>query len=114
MKQPLIVAIDDDQQVLQAIQRDLRQQYRKQYKILSTGSATEALASLAELKKKGDEVALFVCDQRMPDMLGVDFLKQARKFYPAAKYTLLTAYSDTDAAVRAINEVQLDYYISKP
>jgi thioredoxin reductase (NADPH) len=114
MKLPLLLAIDDDPQVLQAIQRDLRQQYRKQYRILATTSAREALDSLAELKKKGDEVALFVCDQRMPDMLGVDFLKQARKLFPEAKYTLLTAYSDTDAAVRAINEVQLDYYISKP
>lgn len=114
MKLPHLLAIDDDPQVLQAIQRDLRQQYRKQYRILATTSAREALETLRELKKKGDEVALFVCDQRMPEMLGVDFLKQARTLFPEAKYTLLTAYSDTDAAVRAINEVRLDHYISKP
>ncbi|GAA4412013.1 FAD-dependent oxidoreductase [Nibrella viscosa] len=114
MKLPIIFSIDDDQQVLQAIQRDLRQQYRKQYRILATTSTQEALASLAELKKKNEEVALFLSDQRMPSMSGVDFLNQARQIYPNAKRALLTAYSDIDAAVRAINEVQLDYYISKP
>ncbi|WP_128546443.1 FAD-dependent oxidoreductase [Larkinella soli] len=114
MKPPIILAVDDDQQVLQAIQRDLRQQYRKQYKILATTSADEALATLVELKKKNEDVALFLSDQRMPDMLGVDFLLQARKIYPAAKTVLLTAYSDIEAAIRAINDVQLDYYLNKP
>ncbi|MFD2935967.1 FAD-dependent oxidoreductase [Spirosoma flavum] len=114
MKLPIIFSIDDDPQVLQAIQHDLRQQYRKKYRILCTSSAREAIDSLPELKKKGEEVALFLSDQRMPDMSGVEFLKQARQFYPSAKRVLLTAYSDIDAAVRAINEVQLDYYIAKP
>lgn len=114
MKLPHILAIDDDSAVLEALKRDLRQQYRQHYRILATTSAQEALETLADLKKKGEEVALFVSDQRMPEMLGVDFLKQARKIYPTAKYTLLTAYSDIEAAVRAINEVQLDYYIGKP
>lgn len=114
MKLPIIFSIDDDPQVLQAIQRDLRQQYRKQYRILSTTSSQEALESLAELKKKNEEVALFLSDQRMPSMSGVDFLNHARVLYPNAKRALLTAYSDIEAAVRAINEVQLDYYISKP
>ncbi|MDB5239922.1 MAG: chemotaxis protein CheY, partial [Spirosoma sp.] len=114
MRLPIIFSIDDDQQVLQAIQHDLRQQYRKQYRILCTSSAREALDSLTELKKKGEEVALFLSDQRMPDMTGVEFLTQARKVFPNAKRALLTAYSDIDAAVRAINEVQLDYYIAKP
>ncbi|GAB3507589.1 FAD-dependent oxidoreductase [Spirosoma knui] len=114
MKLPIIFSIDDDPQVLQAIQHDLRQKYRKQYRILCTSSAREALDSLTELKKKGEEVALFLSDQRMPEMTGVEFLMQARKVFPAAKRTLLTAYSDIDAAVRAINEVQLDYYIAKP
>lgn len=114
MKLPIIFAIDDDPQVLQAIQQDLRKQYRKKYRIMATSSAREALDSLPELKKRGEEVALFLSDQRMPDMTGVEFLVQARKLFPNAKRTLLTAYSDTDAAVRAINEVQLDYYIAKP
>lgn len=96
------------------MQRDLRQQYRKEYRILATTSANEALESLVELKKKGEEVALFLSDQRMPEMAGVDFLVKARQLYPNAKRALLTAYSDIDAAVRAINEVQLDYYIGKP
>ncbi len=114
MRLPIILSIDDDPQVLQAIQHDLRQQYRKQYRIMCTDSAREALDSLTELKKKGEEVALFLSDQRMPDMTGVEFLTQARKVFPNAKRALLTAYSDIDAAVRAINEVQLDYYIGKP
>ena len=114
MKLPIIVAIDDDPQVLQAIQYDLRKKYRKQYRILCTSLPQEALDSLPELKKKGEEVALFLSDQRMPEMTGVEFLIEARKLFPNAKRTLLTAYSDTDAAVRAINEVQLDHYIAKP
>jgi len=114
MRLPIILSIDDDPQVLQAIQHDLRQKYRKQYRILATSSAREALESLTELKKKGEEVALFLSDQRMPDMTGVEFLTEARKVFPNAKRALLTAYSDIDAAVRAINEVQLDYYIAKP
>ena len=114
MKLPILFAIDDDPQVLQAIQRDLRQHYRKQYRILATSSAKEALESLTELKKKGEVVALFLSDQRMPEMAGVDFLAKARQIYPEAKRALLTAYSDIEAAIRAINEVQLDYYIAKP
>ncbi len=81
---------------------------------MATTSAQEVLDSLPELKKKGEEVALFLSDQKMPEMAGVDFLKKARKLYPTAKRVLITAYSDTDAAIRAINEVQLDYYIAKP
>lgn len=114
MKLPIIFSIDDDPQVLQAIQHDLRQQYRRKYRILCTSSVQEALDSLPELKKKGEEVALFLSDQRMPAMTGVEFLVQARKVFPNAKRALLTAYSDINAAVRAINEVQLDYYIAKP
>ena len=114
MKKPIIFSVDDDPQVLQSIVRDLRGEYRKQYRILSTTSANEALESLQELKKKGEVVALFLSDQRMPEMLGVDFLEQAREAYPEAKRVLLTAYSDTDAAIKAINDVQLDYYLMKP
>ncbi|WP_234734209.1 FAD-dependent oxidoreductase [Tellurirhabdus bombi] len=114
MRTPFIIAIDDDENVLQAIRRDLRQHYRKDYRVIATTSAQEALDTLAEIKKKKDEVALFVSDQRMPEMLGVDFLVQARKVFPSAKTVLLTAYSDIEAAVRAINDVQLDYYLNKP
>ena len=114
MKQPIIFAVDDDAQVLKALVRDLRNQYRQEYKILSTTSVVEALTSLHELKNKGEVVAIFISDQRMPEMLGVDFLEQARSYYPDAKRVLLTAYSDTDAAIKAINEVQLHYYLLKP
>ncbi len=114
MSRPIIFAIDDDLQVLRAITRDLRQQYGKEYKIINTESANEALDTLVEMKNAGDVVALFVSDQRMPEMPGVDFLQKAMQIYPSAKRVLLTAYSDTDAAIKAINDVQLDYYLMKP
>ena len=113
-KQPLIIVVDDDPQVLRAVSRDLKKQYRKQYRIISTESAKEALETLENLKRKGEEVALFLSDQRMPEMQGVDYLEKAAVFYPNAKRILLTAYSDTDAAIKAINDVQLDYYLMKP
>ena len=113
-RKPIIFSVDDDPQVLRSLKRDLRSEYKNEYRIISTDSAKEALASLAEIKKKGEEVALFLSDQRMPEMLGVDFLEQAKEFYPKARRVLLTAYSDTDAAIKAINEVQLDYYLMKP
>ena len=114
MKKPIIFAIDDDPQVIRAIARDLRNRYRTEYRILSTESPQEALDSLQDLKKKNEEVAVFLTDQRMPQMLGVEFLEKARAHYPNAKKALLTAYSDIDAAIKAINDVQLDYYLSKP
>src|ERR1700761_2493939 len=114
MERPIIFSIDDDAQVLRAISRDLRTMYGKEYKIMSTTSAKEALESLPELKNSSDVVAMFVCDQRMPEMEGVDFLQKAIKIYPNAKRVLLTAYSDTEAAIKAINDVQLDYYLMKP
>ena len=114
MERPIIFSIDDDLQVLRAISRDLKTMYGKEYKIMSTASANEALESLTDLKNSSDVVAMFVCDQRMPEMEGVDFLKKAIKIYPDAKRVLLTAYSDTDAAIKAINDVQLDYYLMKP
>ncbi|WP_317207679.1 FAD-dependent oxidoreductase [Chitinophaga filiformis] len=112
--QPYILCIDDDAQVLRAIVRDLKQQYRDNYKIISTTVVSEALESLLELKNKGETVAMFISDQRMPEMEGVEFLEKAMEFYPDARRVLLTAYSDTDAAIRAINSVQLDYYLVKP
>ena len=114
MSRPIIFSIDDDPQVLRSISRDLRSQYGKEYKILSTTSANEALESLTELKNSSDVIALFLCDQRMPEMEGVKFLEKAKKTYPDAKRVLLTAYSDTEAAIKAINDVQLDYYLMKP
>lgn len=114
MKQPIILVIDDDPQVLRAIERDLRSKYRKDYRILSAVSGNEALQTVQELKLRNEEVALFLSDQRMPGMQGVDFLQQAKAHFPDAKRVLLTAYSDTNAAIKAINDVQLDYYLMKP
>jgi thioredoxin reductase (NADPH) len=114
MDQSIIFVIDDDVQVLRAITRDLKNKYRQDYRVLSTSSAKEALDSLLELKNRGESVAMFISDQRMPEMEGVDFLSQAMEYYDDAKKVLLTAYSDTDAAIKAINNVRLDYYLSKP
>jgi len=114
MSLPIIFSIDDDPQVLRAISRDLKSKYRDEYRVMSTTSVKEALEALLELKNKGEHVALFVSDQRMPEMEGVEFLEKAMTFFPDAKRVLLTAYSDTDAAIRGINNVQLDYYLTKP
>jgi len=114
MDQSIIFVIDDDVQVLRAITRDLKNKYRQDYRVLSTSSAKEALGSLLELKNRGESVAMFISDQRMPEMEGVDFLEQAMEYYDDAKKVLLTAYSDTDAAIKAINNVRLDYYLTKP
>jgi thioredoxin reductase (NADPH) len=114
MNKPIILIVDDDQQVLRAITRDVRNRYAKDFRIMSTASAKEALDTLTDLKNKNETVALFLSDQRMPEMLGVEFLGQAKELFPNAKRVLLTAYSDTEAAIRAINDVQLDYYLMKP
>lgn len=114
MSLPIIFCIDDDAQVLRALTRDLRSRYRNDYRILSTTLVKEALDSLLELKNKNSSVALFLTDQRMPEMEGVAFLEKAMKIFPEAKRVLLTAYADTRAAIEAINAVQLDYYLIKP
>lgn len=113
-RKPIILIVDDDPQVLRAVVRDLRNNYAKDYRLMSTTSANEALESLKDLKNKNETVALFLSDQRMPEMLGVEFLSRAKNLFPDAKRILLTAYSDTEAAIRAINEVELDYYLMKP
>ena len=113
-KKPIILSLDDDPQVLKSIKADLRNRYRKDYRIISAESAQEALGILPELRNRGDEIALLLSDQRMPEMKGVDFLKKAKEIFPFAKRALLTAYSEVDAAIKAINEVQLDYYLTKP
>jgi thioredoxin reductase (NADPH) len=114
MKLPFIIIIDDDTQVLRAIQRDVRKKFREEYKILATESASEALDSIKELKLKNETVALFISDQRMPEMDGIALLEKGREFFPDAKKVLLTAYSDIEAAIKAINNIKLDYYLLKP
>jgi thioredoxin reductase (NADPH) len=114
MAKPVILAVDDDPQVLRAVERDLRRKYAREYRVLRADSGESALDALDKLKLRGDPVALFLVDQRMPRMTGVEFLEKAVEMFPEAKRDLLTAYADTDAAIRAINEVGLDYYLQKP
>ena len=114
MTKPVILAVDDDREVLAAVERDLRQRYREHYRIVASPTAAEALEAARELKRRGSPVALFVADQRMPGMTGTEFLREARTLHPDAKRTLLTAYADSEAAIAAINEVGLDYYLMKP
>jgi thioredoxin reductase (NADPH) len=114
MAKPVILTVDDDAEVLQAIARDLRQQYGDRFRIVRADSAAKGLEALNQLKLKNESLALFLVDQRMPYMSGVEFLEQAIPLFPEAKRTLLTAYADTDAAIRAINNAKLDYYLLKP
>ncbi len=114
MTKPVILTVDDDAEVLAAIERDLRQQYKNDYRIIKAGSGQDALEAARELKQRGTAVALFLVDQRMPAMTGVEFLREARKLHPDARKVLLTAYADTTAAIESINEVGLDHYLMKP
>src|ERR671915_974689 len=114
MAKPVILAVGDDPQGLRAVGGGPRRRYARGYRILRADSGESALDTLGKLKLRGDPVALFLVDQRMPKMTGVEFLEQAIERYPEAKRALLTAYSDTEAAIRAINEVGLDYYLQKP
>jgi len=114
MSKPIIMAIDDEAQVLNAIARDLQAQYQKEYRILKAASGNEALEAVTELKRRNDAIALFLVDQRMPQMSGIEFLAKALKLYPDTKTVLLTAYADTDVAIEGINSINLDYYLMKP
>jgi len=114
MAKPALLTIDDDPEVLRAVERDLRQRYADRYRILRADSGAAALEALDQLKKRNDAVALFLVDQRMPQMTGVAFLTEAVKLYPDAKRTLLTAYADTDAAIKAINDARIHHYLLKP
>ncbi|QRX95799.1 FAD-dependent oxidoreductase [Streptomyces noursei] len=114
LRKPVILAVDDDPQVLRAVRRDLRGAYADRYRILGASSAGEALKVLDTLDERGHDPALFLVDQRMPDMTGVDFLLEAVSRFPDARRVLLTAYAETDAAITAINKVRLDYYLMKP
>jgi thioredoxin reductase (NADPH) len=111
---PVILTVDDDREVLGAVERDLRRHYRENYRIVPVASAPEALETAQGLKKRGAAVALFLIDQRMPTMSGTALLTELRKLYPDAKRVLLTAYADTEAAIAAINQVGLDHYLMKP
>lgn len=110
----MILAVDDEPAVLAAVARDLRRGFGERYRIMRAGSGAEALDLLAQIRARGEQVALLVADQRMPGMAGTDYLLQARLLVPEAKRVLLTAYADTAAAIAAINEVSLDYYLLKP
>ena len=111
---PALLSIDDDPEVLRAIKRDLQQVYGRNYRVLSVDSGKKALEVLQTLKLRGQSVALLLVDQRMPHMTGVEFLQRAMEIFPKAKRVLLTAYADTDAAIRAINIVKTDHYLLKP
>ncbi len=111
---PVIMSVDDDPQVLGAIERDLRLHYKNDYRILKAASAHEALDAARQLKQRGTAVALFLVDQRMPEMTGTQFLAEVRKLHPESRKVLLTAYADTDAAIASINEIGLDHYLMKP
>jgi thioredoxin reductase (NADPH) len=113
-RRPAIVAVDDEPAVLAAVARDLRRGFGERYRILRAHSGAEALELLGELRTRGDQAAMLIADQRMPGMSGTDYLAQARTVVPDAKRVLLTAYADTEAAIAAINEVALDYYLLKP
>ena len=114
MNKPVLLIVDDDPQVLAAVRRDLRSRYRESYTIISAASGEEALTAARELKSRGDALAMVISDQRMPGMPGSEVLARSREVYPLARRVLLTAYSDIQAAVRAINDAHLDHYLSKP
>ncbi|MEA2298093.1 MAG: thioredoxin reductase [Solirubrobacteraceae bacterium] len=113
-RRPAILAVDDEPAVLAAVARDLRRGFGERYRILRAGSGADGLELLAEVRRRGDQVALLIADQRMPGMAGTRYLTAAREIVPDAKRVLLTAYADTEAAIAAINEAALDYYLLKP
>lgn len=114
MNKPVLMVVDDDPQVLAAVRRDLRSRYRDNYTVVGASSGEEAVSTVKELKARGDALAMVITDQRMPGLQGADVLARTREIYPIARRVLLTAYSDINAAVKAINEAHLDHYLSKP
>jgi thioredoxin reductase (NADPH) len=114
MSKPVILAVDDDPEVLNAVERDLRRHYRPRYRVVKAASGHRALETTRMLKARGDAVALFVVDERMPDMRGTEFLARAIDLYPDSRRILLTAYADTDTAITAINSIGIDHYLLKP
>jgi thioredoxin reductase (NADPH) len=114
MARPILLAVDDDVSVLEAVVQDLRRQYGATYRVMRAASGQAALDTLAQLKARQEPVALICSDQRMPGMTGVEFLERARSVYPDARRILLTAYADTEAAIHAINSARIHYYLNKP
>src|ERR1700719_2198688 len=114
MPKPILLSVDDDSDVLRAIERDLRSKYGAEYRVIGSDSPESALALLKQLKLRNDSVALLLADQRMPHMDGIAFLQQAMEIFPEAKRALLTAYADTNAAISAINQANINYFFLKP
>lgn len=114
MAKPILLSVDDDLDVLRAVERDLRSHYGANYRVLASDSPTGALDLLKQLKMRNESVALLLADQRMPRLDGVNFLQEARELFPDAKRALLTAYADTNAAISAINEANINYFFMKP
>ena len=114
MNKPYILTVDDDPVVLKAVERDLQQRYAQEYRIVPINLGTPALGFVERAHEQRDHIALFLVDQRMPQMSGVEFLAQVHSFYPAASKVLLTAYADTEVAIVGINQIRLDYYLTKP
>src|SRR5882724_1392583 len=114
MAKSVLLTVHDDREVLRAIERDLRRKYGSDYRVLRAESGQAAMETVRELKLRNNAVALFLVDQRMPGLSGVEFLEQAIALYPDAKRVLLTAYADTDAAIAAINEAGINHYLLKP
>ena len=110
----VIMTVDDEPEVLNAVERDLRTHFRSTYRIVKAGSGDQALDTARKLKERDTPVALFLVDERMPRMSGTEFLTEVRKLHPSARRVLLTAYADTSAAIAGINAVGLDYYLMKP
>ena len=114
MARPILLAVDDDVSVLEAVVQDLRRQYGAEYRVMRAASGQAALDTLTQVKARPEPVALILSDQRMPGMTGVDFLERSREIYPEARRVLLTAYADTEAAIKAINSARIHYYLNKP
>ncbi|HEY2163977.1 MAG TPA: FAD-dependent oxidoreductase [Gemmatimonadaceae bacterium] len=114
MPKPIILAVDDDPEVLNAVDRDLRAHFRSDYRVIKVGSGRQAVDTTLQLKQRGSPIALFLVDERMPEMSGTQFLAEAKKLYPDARKVLLTAYADTETAILAINRIGLDHYLLKP
>src|SRR5438132_4872002 len=114
MPKPILLTVDDDPEVLRAVERDLRSRYADRYRVVRADSGDKALQSLQTLHQRNEAVALLLVDQRMPEMSGVEFLNKAIAVFPEAKRVLLTAYADTDAAIQAINQARIQHYLLKP
>jgi thioredoxin reductase (NADPH) len=114
LAKPVIMSVDDDPQVLSAIERDLRHRYKNDYRVVKAGSGHEALDAARQLKQRGTAVALFLVDQRMPEMTGTELLAEVRELHPDSRKVLLTAYADTKVAIDSINDIGLDHYLMKP